>query len=185
MAVSELARVTLPAVPESVSEARAIVAAALDGRVDAALHHDALVVVTELCANAMLHAATPFEVVVARIGADVRLEVHDGEHRLPRRKRYSDHATTGRGLLLVEALTTVAGAEQTESGKVVWAVLSEAPPGPPAVSAAAEQTEAVAEVTHLVATDVSTVDDTRVAAKDETWDLRSQAWCEQHRLAPV
>jgi hypothetical protein len=183
---SELARVVLPAAPESIRQARSVASAALDGLVSAELHDDALVVITELSSNAMLHAATPFEVVVTTVGAGIRVEVHDGAPELPRRKRYSAQATTGRGLVLVEALTTVAGADQTETGKVVWAVLSESPPVPPIVRAEAAA-EAVVDLAPALALDggTSPSEATRVAAQDDTWDLRAQAWCEQHRLAPV
>lgn len=116
--------------------ARQLVAGALDGKVGGELLDAALVVTTELATNALLHARTAFEVVVRDVDDGFRLEVHDGSDDLPRRKRYSSQAATGRGLGLVDALSVVAGAERTDAGKVVWAVLSELPPPPPVVGAA-------------------------------------------------
>ena len=128
-----LARLDLPAEPASVGEARRFVLRLIDGTVDDELVDAAVVITSELVTNAMLHAQTSFEVVVLREGDAVRIEVHDGSDRLPRRKRYSDHSATGRGLWLVETLATAAGAERTDDGKVVWAVVGDLPDEPPAV----------------------------------------------------
>lgn len=176
---------TLPAEPESVRRARRFVAEALDGRVGDEVRHAAQVVITELSSNAMLHAATPFDVVVQAAGDDIRLEVHDGQPRLPRRKRYSDESTTGRGLLLVEALTSLAGAERTAGGKVVWAVLSEAAPEPPVPGEETDTAAAAASAPgQLPAVAAPALDDLRVAAQDDSWDRRAQLWAEQ-LLAPA
>jgi hypothetical protein len=80
-------------------------------------------VVSELVANAMLHART-----VVRVQADVRsdrMELHvvDGDGRLPTVKAYGDNAPTGRGLRLVSGLSEEWGAERRPGGKAVWAVL--------------------------------------------------------------
>ena len=132
-AVVELVRESLPAEPASIRAARRLVLAATEGWADDDLVDAALVVTSELATNATLHAQTGFTVVVLRDGPRLRIEVHDGSQRLPRRKRYSDESATGRGLPLVEALSTLAGADRTEAGKVVWAELGGvpdvAPPG--------------------------------------------------------
>lgn len=180
----ELARRTLPAVPSSVREARAFVAQVLDGVVGDDLHDAALLVISELSANAMLHAETPFDVVVRGGPGDIRLEVHDRNPRLPRRKRYSSESTTGRGLVLVEALTTVAGAERTADGKVVWAILSEVPPPPPTVS---EQrgAEVLAPADLGLVEDPSPGGDLQVAAREDGPVLRARQGAEERVLALV
>jgi hypothetical protein len=80
----------------------------------------ASLLVSELVTNAVLHAGTPLDVVL-RLGADrLRVEVRDGSPRLPERKHYATTASTGRGLLLVEALAAAWGVEEAGGGKVVW-----------------------------------------------------------------
>jgi len=90
-----------------------------------ALEHLATLLVSELVANVVLHAGTEVEVVVRRAGGRIRLEVHDGDARLPVRKWYSATSTTGRGLALIEELAHRWGAQATSSGKMVWCELNE------------------------------------------------------------
>ena len=90
-----------------------------------ALIDDAALVVTELAANAMLHAGGIAAVGVIAAGDGVRLEVHDHTRLPPVMARQSTEAMTGRGLRLVASLATEWGAEPTADGKVVWAQLSE------------------------------------------------------------
>lgn len=58
-------------------------------------------------------------------GRRVVIEVWDGNDKLPFRQVASVSAESGRGLLLVEAVSTTWGSYQLEdsSGKVVWAVI--------------------------------------------------------------
>lgn len=123
----ERARLELAPEPASVGRARRFVASVLEGEVDDELLDAALVVTSELATNAMLHAQTDFTVVVRSDDTGLRLEVHDRSALLPHRKRYSSSSGTGRGLVLVEALATVAGTDETETGKIVWAVLTGSP----------------------------------------------------------
>lgn len=84
---------------------------------------DAALVVSELAANAVLHATTDFTVRVAVSDSLVRIEVADGSPLLPTPKDHGDGAPTGRGLKIVERLSARWGAEPTADGKVVWAEL--------------------------------------------------------------
>ena len=98
----------------------ALEAAALDGAVPSAA-----LVVSELVTNAVLHARTPFEVRL-RVGADtVRIEVRDGSSRRPTVRNFSDGATSGRGLQVVQQLCQEWGveAEGDGGGKTVWALV--------------------------------------------------------------
>lgn len=77
--------------------------------------------VSEVVTNVVLHAHTTFELTVRVSDDHVRVEVLDRNPVLPQQRRYDDEATTGRGMVLVEAVTaqhgiTSLGAE----GKVVW-----------------------------------------------------------------
>jgi anti-sigma regulatory factor (Ser/Thr protein kinase) len=82
---------------------------------------DAALVATELAANAVLHAASAFSVVVRAENTAVRIAVADNQPvdqaRLVVRP--------GRGLGLVAGLSRQWGAEISSDGKVVWAELSE------------------------------------------------------------
>jgi hypothetical protein len=80
----------------------------------------AVLLVSELVTNAVLHARSGVEVVVDGGPGRVRVEVHDSSIVLPSRRHYGIQAGTGRGILLVEEMASGWGAETTESGKVVW-----------------------------------------------------------------
>jgi anti-sigma regulatory factor (Ser/Thr protein kinase) len=88
-----------------------------------ALRDDARVVVTELAANAIVHARTPFSVAIHADGTQLRIGVRDRNRGLPALQEPSPHRPTGRGLLLVSALATRWGVEPLTDGKVVWAEL--------------------------------------------------------------
>ena len=104
----------------SVGEARRFVANRLgDWGLDR-LSETAVLLVSEAVTNAVLHAATRTLVCLEVVGDVARFEVHDGSRRLPVRRHYSVAAATGRGLRLVEALADRWGADETDSGKVVW-----------------------------------------------------------------
>ena len=78
---------------------------------------------SELVTNALLHTAKG-AVFDAALGSDSRLrvEVQDGTSRLPGRRRdpEAEYATSGRGLLLVEALADSWGVQLLGDGKVTW-----------------------------------------------------------------
>ena len=169
----ELASLDLPPEPASVSRARRLVAEVLRDVVDDDLVSAALVITSELVTNAMLHARTDLRVAVRRDERGLRIEVQDGSPRLPRRKRYSEQSGTGRGLVLVESLSALAGAEQNERGKLVWAVLVAAPPAPGAAgSGHAEVVDIVAPALSGGLTVPAAVDDdVRVAACDDAPEL--------------
>lgn len=169
----ELASLDLPPEPASVSRARRLVAGVLGNVVDDDLLSAALVITSELVTNAMLHARTDLRVAVRRDERGLRIEVQDGSPRLPRRKRYSEQSGTGRGLVLVESLSVVAGAEQNERGKLVWAVLVAAPPAPgTAGSDSAEVIDIVAPALPDRVTAPAALDeDVRVAACDDAPEL--------------
>ena len=110
----------LPADPSSASKARRFLEETLSGWRCEHLVDVATLLVSELVANAILHAGTTIEVVARIIPDRLRIEVHDDNPRMPVRKHYSALSGTGRGLLLVERLAEDWGSEATESGKRVW-----------------------------------------------------------------
>lgn len=89
---------------------------------DVAVDLDAVLLCTsELVANAVLHGSPPLHLVLAVREAHVRVEVHDGDVRPARRRDpLANDTLSGRGLGIVEMLTTRWGSEQTDAGKVTW-----------------------------------------------------------------
>ena len=94
------------------------------GRAD--LVDDTTVVVSELVANGVMHARTEMTLSVERAGDGIRVAVSDGSHTAPVESA-SPVATSGRGLLLVERLSSAWGSERlAEGGKAVWAQIGHA-----------------------------------------------------------
>ena len=83
---------------------------------------DARLIASELSTNAMLHARTDFRVTLRSDGrGHLRIEVRDGTGPMPTPVTPSQDATSGRGLVLVDALATSWGTRVDGDGKVVWA----------------------------------------------------------------
>jgi len=84
---------------------------------------EAALVVTELAANAVLHAASPYEVRLSRSDGVVRIEVADGDVGTPEPQPFSAVAEDGRGIVIVSALSASWGIDAQPRGKVTWAEL--------------------------------------------------------------
>lgn len=82
---------------------------------------DALLVVSELAANALRHGAGDPVLRLSVDGADVRVEVFDDNPAPPVRRPAG--LDGGWGLALVDRLSTVRGTAPHGHGKVVWCVL--------------------------------------------------------------
>lgn len=89
----------------------------------ATLIYDARLVVTELAANAIVHARSPFSVTAQAHEFGVRLSVRDSSLVRPTVRPSDPLAASGRGLLLVAALCADWGVVVTTDGKTVWADL--------------------------------------------------------------
>jgi anti-sigma regulatory factor (Ser/Thr protein kinase) len=81
---------------------------------------DWLVVVSELVTNAAVHAGTEFHVVLRWNGERVMIEVFDRGGGVPV-VLAEPPSIGGRGLFLVERLTSAWGFDPSSSGKRVWA----------------------------------------------------------------
>lgn len=111
--------------PSSVPAARHAVEQALSVWGLESLAWTAALLVTELTANALLHAGTGFTVTLMTLaGGGLRIEVSDGSRRAPRTRRFGEDATTGRGLHLVADLCDDWGVSASMTGKTVWVELA-------------------------------------------------------------
>lgn len=98
-----------------------------------ALLDDALLLVTELVTNAVVHAGTAVELHIDTTGAGLRVEVVDsspGGLPLPQRT-VEDNREGGRGLLLLDALSSAWGSTHTATGKSLWFRLGALEPATP------------------------------------------------------
>lgn len=112
-------------IPSNVGAARRFVAAALNTwRQPELLIDTAVLVTSELATNAVLHAASGFEVSVQRLPDGLLLRVNDHSPGLPVQRRHSTTSTTGRGMALLDVLCRGWGAvDDGMGGKAVWAPL--------------------------------------------------------------
>src|ERR1700754_3688802 len=86
---------------------------------------DALLVVSELAANAITHAASDYRVRLASTPWSLRIEVRDGGQGTPEPQPQSLTNEHGRGLLMVAAIASSWGIERSEGRrKLVWAELT-------------------------------------------------------------
>jgi anti-sigma regulatory factor (Ser/Thr protein kinase) len=88
--------------------------------IDAARQQDLALAVSELAANAVLHARTPFVVTIERDASSIRVGVTDGDPTPPMMKDHDVLAATGRGLLILEKIVSRWWIEPTDGGKTVW-----------------------------------------------------------------
>lgn len=118
------AALTLPGHASSVPAARRFVETVLDTWGRPEVGWSAALCVSELAGNCALHARTDFTVAVRLEQEVVRVEVTDGSPRPPLQRSYSEDATTGRGLRMLEEHASRWGVEPRPTGKTVWVELS-------------------------------------------------------------
>ena len=113
----------LPADPAAVRKARTW-AAGLCGQWNAGdVCDDAALLVSELVSNAIRHAGTEMLVELSIAGSVVLIAVTDGSTRPVRARTSTPMNEAGRGLLMVDALSTRWGVTAWPTGKRVWAEL--------------------------------------------------------------
>ncbi|MFF4391419.1 ATP-binding protein [Streptomyces sp. NPDC001552] len=118
----------LPRTPESAHAARHLVSSALDVWGLGDFEDAAWLVVTELMANAAMHAHLDLVrvTVTCRGPRRVRIAVVDRSRRMPERHKAADGDEHGRGLAIVEALSLAWDVDRLPWGKRVWADLGDA-----------------------------------------------------------
>lgn len=114
------ARTKLPPDPRSPGAARRFVISTLSSWSLESAADTVVLLVSELVTNALLHARSEIELALTNAAGELRVEVIDASPILPHVQPYRPAAGTGRGLVLVEALSTDWGAHEDGNGKVVW-----------------------------------------------------------------
>lgn len=87
----------------------------------------ALLILSELVSNAVMHGAQPIQVVVSGEAGKLRIDVTDGDTHVPRPRLHFGNGdrSGGRGLHIVNALSEQWGTTIHEHGKSVWAEVIE------------------------------------------------------------
>jgi len=91
----------------------------------------ALLIVSELVTNALVHTKGEVRLDLTLAGDRLRVAVTDASPRSPAKPVIADwEATGGRGILLVEAMSAAWGTVPVSGGKQVWSELVVEPPVP-------------------------------------------------------
>jgi serine phosphatase RsbU (regulator of sigma subunit)/anti-sigma regulatory factor (Ser/Thr protein kinase) len=125
--ISAAMSMTLPCAPESAGLARR---AAREFLREHDLEHLADVVqllTSEIVTNAVVHAGTPVGLRMSAIGDRLRVEARDASRARPVRRDLDLEALDGRGLLLLDRMSTAWDVRRTAEGKTVWFELDLAP----------------------------------------------------------
>lgn len=85
-----------------------------------AVADNAILMISELVTNAILHGGEGALLTLTYDDLKVRAEVRDSSPAMPVVRSYSETATTGRGMVIVDALAAAWGTFAVDGGKVVW-----------------------------------------------------------------
>lgn len=81
----------------------------------------AALLVSELVSNALRYGAQPMRMIARRSETNFRIEVHDGRGgEPPRLRRAMPDSSTGRGMMIVDALAARWGWSEFAGDKQVW-----------------------------------------------------------------
>ena len=126
----EVRQATLPTAGRSPGVARKVARDALMSWQLTHLTDTAVLLISELVTNAVLHARADGSCLALWLeirGSRLRIEVHDGDLRGPQPRTPSVHDESGFGFVLVNALADNWGVRKTAAGKAVWAELDICP----------------------------------------------------------
>src|SRR5215218_4835872 len=111
----------LDATPTSVREAREATRRWLRGIGRSLVESPAVIVVSELVTNSIVHARGPVELHLWDHIDHVRIGVSDGSTTIARNEPVPLGAISGRGMRLVERFSSHWGSDVGDSGKLTWA----------------------------------------------------------------
>ncbi len=124
-----VARVELSSSPRSARAAREFVTRTLRAWDAGALEHTTTLLVSELVANAVRHAASTVELQLTAGARALTVAVSDASPELPSTRGADLDAEHGRGMLLVDQMADRWGADRHPNGKRVWFELTLPEPG--------------------------------------------------------
>ena len=107
-------------VPTSVARIRRFVTASCRDIAPGVEPDTVALLVSELATNALVHGDGQVRVRVLPTAGGVRVEVHDGSPVLPAKRDATLLDEGGRGVALVEALSSSWGSQVDGAGKTVW-----------------------------------------------------------------
>jgi anti-sigma regulatory factor (Ser/Thr protein kinase) len=128
----EIDAVVLPARPDSVRRARAVVVrVATDAGLPTEVVDAASIAASELVTNAIVHGRGPIALRTSRDATSLRVEVEDTAPALPELRDEDRDGDSGRGLAIVAALSRDWGCDLVPGadGKSVWFTVER--PSPP------------------------------------------------------
>ena len=113
-------QVFVPA-PDALRFVRRFVESVVGGWGHSSIVADATIVIGEMATNAVVHAASPFELSIVRRPGTIRAVVRDTSQALPELRPPSVDRPGGRGMILVDAFSSAWGVDPEPAGKAVWA----------------------------------------------------------------
>ena len=115
------ASILLRSDPTSAYAARNFVADTLEAwGVGLYVMETAVLLASELVANAIVHARTPIVVGIDSTNDHLKIAVKDNSAQLPTRRLCADELARGRGLQLVDVMANRWGSSHDGCGKTVW-----------------------------------------------------------------
>lgn len=114
------AQLEIPPVSTGIGEARRFTRDQLKSWGLTTLADNAILMISELVTNAILHGGEGAVLTLMADDLKIRAEVRDSNPAMPVVRNYSDTATTGRGMVIVDALAAAWGTFPVTGGKVVW-----------------------------------------------------------------
>ncbi len=114
-------RIPIEHSPAAVGKARQTLGRMIEAWNLDSVYDDLEIVASEMVTNAIRHGTPPIEFRIITGDGYLRLEVHDGSPQaLPEPRDAADDDVGGRGLALIDALSSEWGFEVHANGKVVW-----------------------------------------------------------------
>ena len=118
----DIRRLTDPLPPNYLGALRRWARTWMDQRPGSADPDSVVLAMTEMVTNSVRHGTSPVDVELSVGARLVLLRVSDCSDDLPRQPRSDESATGGRGIALIDAVTSRWGVQYRPIGKTVWCV---------------------------------------------------------------